>query len=230
MRITIRHHFDFGADRAVVGSDLVRPGSWDALRLQTAGAFALAGTRDELERTADARAEIGERAGVIDAWLVDQGVESVASYGVGGAVLETWLLRLHPERRLLLADYAPETVERLRALLPETEVQRHDLLRDGPLPAGAHLFHRVDTELSNAEWREALRRFERETVLVAATEVATPRRFLQELLLRAGNRHLTRAGWLRTRAAFEALWRDTHDARRLRLHDLEGWVLTPRGA
>ena len=26
----------------------------------------------------------------------------------------------------------------------------------------------------------------------------------------------------------EALWRDTHEARPLRVHDLEGWALTPR--
>ena len=31
MRITLRHHFDFGADRPVVGDDLVRPEAWDAL-------------------------------------------------------------------------------------------------------------------------------------------------------------------------------------------------------
>jgi hypothetical protein len=48
------------------------------------------------------------------------------------------------------------------------------------------------------------------------------------LLLRIRSRRLTRAGWLRTRYAFEALWRDTHDAQPLRLYDLEGWALTPR--
>ena len=65
-------------------------------------------------------------------------------------------------------------------------------------------------------------------MLVVATEVATPRRLLQELLLRLRSRGLSRAGWLRTRDAFEALWRDTHDARPLRLHDLDGWALDPR--
>ena len=92
--------------------------------------------------------------------------------------------RLGPERRLLLADYAPETVERLRELFPAAEVYRHDLLADPPLPADVHLFHRVDTELTDDEWREALRRFAGERVLVVATEVATSRRLVQELLLR----------------------------------------------
>jgi muconolactone delta-isomerase len=73
-----------------------------------------------------------------------------------------------------------------------------------------------------------MRRFAAERVLVVATEVATPRRLLYELLLRLRRRHLSRAGWLRTRGAFEALWRETHDARPLRLQDLDGWALTPR--
>jgi hypothetical protein len=129
---------------------------------------------------------------------------------------------------LLLADYAPATVERLRTLVPEADVSRHDLLSDPPLRADAHLFHRIDTELTDAEWREALRRFEHETVLVVATEVATLWRLVQELLLRARSRRLTRAGWLRTRGAFEALWLETHDAEPIRLNDLEAWALTPR--
>jgi hypothetical protein len=228
VRITIRHHFDFGIDRPVVGDELVRPESWDALRTQTAGAFALAGSRAELEQTAEARAEIGDRARAIDWWLENQDVATLASYGVGGAVLEWWLLRIRPARRLLMAEYAPETTRRLRELFPRAEVHRHDLLADPPLPADAHLFHRVDTELSDAEWRETFERFAQATVLLVATEIATPRRLANELRLRMRSRHLTRAGWLRTRAAFEALWRDTHDARPLRLHDLDGWALTPR--
>jgi hypothetical protein len=228
MRITMRHHFDFGTDRAIVGDELVTPESWDALRTQTAGAFALAGSREELERQAKGRAEIGNRACAIDRWLEDQNVRTLASYGVGAGVLEWWLLRIRPERRLLLADYTPTTIERLRELFPRAEVHRHDLLLEPPLPAQAHLFHRIDTELSDAEWHQTLHRFKHETALVVATEVATPRRLASELLLRIRSRRLTRAGWLRTRDAFEALWRDTHDAQPMRLYDLEGWALTPR--
>ena len=228
MRITIRHHYDFGADRELVGDDLVRPESWDALRIQTSGPFAAPSSREELAATAEALPEIGRRAREIDKWLEQNGVRTLASYGVGGGILECWLERLRPERRLLLAEYAPATVERLRELFPEADVRRHDLLADAPLEADAHLLHRVDTELTNEEWREALRRFAGQRVLVVATEVATPKRLLLELLLRLRVRRLSRAGWLRTRDAFEALWRDTHDARPLRLHDLDGWDLVPR--
>jgi hypothetical protein len=226
----MRHHFDFGRERSVVGGDLVRAEAWDALRTRTDGAFSLAVSREELEHAADSRPEIGERAQAIERWLEPQAVGTLASYGVGGGVLETWLLRLRPERRLMLTDYAPATVERLRELFPEAEVLRHDLLRDAPLDADVHVFHRIDTELTDEQWHQVLERFRRATILVVATEVATARRLGQELLLRARNRHLTRAGWLRTRGAFDALWRGTHAAEPLRLHDLDGWALTPRAA
>jgi hypothetical protein len=229
MRITMRHHFDFGANRSLVGDDLARPDAWDALRTQTSGPFSVAGSREELERHARERPELEQRAREIDRWLQENQVGTLASYGVGGAILEWWLERLAPQRRLLLAEYAPDTVERLRELFPVAEVHRHDLAADPPLDADAHLFHRVDTELTNAEWRQTLERFAGRRGLVVATEVATPRRLLQELLLRVRSRRLTKAGWLRTRDAFEALWRDTHDATPLRLHDLEAWSLEPRG-
>jgi hypothetical protein len=226
----MRHHFDFGPDRAVVGDDLARAEAWDALRTRTDGVFSLARSRDELERTADARPEIGDRARTIERWLAQRGVVSLASYGVGGGVLEAWLLRLNSKRPLVLTEYAPETVERLRELFPEADVMQHDLLRDPPLEADVHLFHRVDTEFTDAEWREVLRRFEAETILIVATEVATAVRFTQELLLRLRKRNLTRAGWLRTRGSFESLWSATHHAEPLRLNDLDGWALTPRAA
>src|SRR3954452_6445823 len=108
MRLTIPHYYDFGADRALVGDDLVRPEAWDGLRTQTAGPFALPAERDELERAADEREDLAVRARAIDAWLGARGVSRLASYGVGGALLEVWLHRLHPARELIVTDYAPK--------------------------------------------------------------------------------------------------------------------------
>ena len=226
--VTIRHYFDFGADRQLVGDDLVRPEAWDALRTQTSGPFALPATREELGRSADERPEIGERMRAIDAWLETRGVRTLASYGVGAAAPEVWLHRLRPERRLLLTDYAPETVERLGTAFPEVDVVRHDLLADAPLEADLHLFHRIDTEFTNDQWRSVLARFAHVPVLVVATEVIDLRRVLAELRARPFRRGATRAGWIRTRAAFERLWRPTHRATPLRYHDLEAWALDPR--
>jgi hypothetical protein len=224
----MRHYFDFGPDRTIVGDDLALPASWDALRMRTIGPFSMPATLAELERTAREDPDLAERASAIDRVLEAEQVKTLASYGVGAGMLEFWLQRLRPDRRLLLTDYAPQTVEGLRRLFPDSDVRAHHLSRDLPLEADAHLLHRVDTELDNREWRDLLRRFAGETLVVVATEVATLPRLVAELVGRVRRRGLTRAGWLRTRDAFEALWLPTHEAAALRLHDLDGWILEPR--
>jgi hypothetical protein len=229
VKLTIRHYYDFGADRVVVGDDLLNPDAWDGLRTKTSGAFALPATRDEFVRAAEARRELEARARAIDAWLDAQRVRRLASYGVGGAQLEFWLHRLRPERELIVTDYGEATLDRLVAVFPEVQARYHDLRRDEPLAADMHLFHRIDTELTNPEWRDVFRRFGSVQVLVVATHVLDPWHLVLELAQRPlmKVRHASSAGFSRTRAAFEALWRPTHSSEALRMHDLEAWALEP---
>jgi len=230
LRVTIRHYYDFGADRAIVGDDLVRPEAWDRLRTETSGAFSIPTTREEFVRTAEERADIAGRARAIDAWLEQQGAEVVASYGVGGAALEWWLHKLRPRRKLIVTDYGEATIQRLAEIFPEVDVRYHNFSRDQPLAADVHLFHRIDAELSNREWQAVFTRFARMPILVVATEVLDLRRLLGELHMRRRmkQRHWTKAGFIRTRAAFEALWRHTHASEPVHMHDLNGWALRPR--
>jgi hypothetical protein len=228
MRITVPHYFDFGDDRRLVGDDLVRPQAWDALRTKTAGPFALPAAKPDWERIADERPEIRQRAAEIETWLAAQEARSVASYGVGGAILELWLNRLDPSLGLAVTDYAPATVERLSRLFPEAHPQVHDLLADPPLTADVHLFHRIDTEFTNRQWRTVFNHFASRFVLVVATEVIDLRRAIAEWRTHRGASTATRAGLIRNRAAFEGLWRSTHRATRLRFHDLHAWALEPR--
>lgn len=228
IRLTLPHRYDFGADTPLVGNDLLRPESWDSLRTRTSGPFSIASDRDELETQADARPEIGERMRVVDAWLRERDARSVVSYGVGGGLPEIWLMRIDPERKIVLTDYAPETIGRLRELLPEAEVHQHDLLRDSPLEADVHMFHRIDTELDNDQWRAVYRRFAGQRILVVATGILPTDEIPRQILSAIRNRGATRAGWTRTRAAFESLWRKTHQGTPMRLVDLDGWALEPR--
>ena len=227
MRLTVRHHFDFGTDRAVVGEDLVRPEAWDALRTETSGAFALAATREQWERTADEHPELDARARRIAAVLDRRGVTQLASYGVGGATLECWLNRVSPERRLTVTDYAPATIERLRAIFAEAECAVHDLAADPPLDADLHLFHRIDTEFDNQRWGEVFDRFASvPIVFVAAGQVDLRGAFAE---FRKGRRPgASRAGWVRTRRAIEALWQHTHRSVPVGVGDLPAWELVPR--
>jgi hypothetical protein len=227
MRLTVRHHFDFGADRALVGDDLVRPEAWDALRTQTSGPFALAETREEWERTADEHPELEARARRIGELLDARGAMRLASYGVGGATLECWLKRLAPRRDLVVTDYAQATVDRLAGIFTEAECVRHDMLEDPPVSADLHLLHRVDTEFTNDEWARVFERFARLPVLFVAAGQVDLKGALAEW--RKGRRPAaTRAGWVRTRPALEALWGRTHDGRAVDVGDLPAWELDPK--
>jgi hypothetical protein len=229
LRLTVRHYFDFGEARELVGDDLVRPDAWDALRTDTSGPFAAPQTRADAERVLSEHPEISARAEAIDGWLTSDGAASVASYGVGGATLELCLHDRAPQRALVLGEYAPRTVERLRTIFPEPEVaiELHDLLADPPLPADVHLLHRVDTEMRAAQWRGVLRRFATQRILFVAAGMVDVAGAMAELRkgLRKG---ATKAGWVRTRPALEALWRDTHVGRPIAVGDLPAWVLEPR--
>lgn len=227
--ITVRHVFDFGPDRALVGDDLIRPEAWDALRTQTDGAFAMAASTDELDAQADARPEIGQRMREVSDYLTAEGIGTVASYGVGGAIAERWLYRhRRPILNMQISDYGAETVGRLRTIFPEVGVREVDILRGPLLASQMHMLHRVDTELSNAQWRDFFRWHRGERFLVIAAEVAGWRRLAAEVRGGLVNPDVSRAGWLRNRAAFEWLWRGTHSHRRVRFHDLWAWDLRPK--
>jgi len=226
--LTVRHIVDFAGERDLVGETLLSPHSWDALRLQTEGPFTIAQSSDQLEQQADERPDIGNRAELLDEWFNDQAVTSLASYGVGRGILESRLARLGPDREMVMTEYAPQTLERLRLLFAGREVVRHDLEKESPLDVDLHLFHRIDTELSNRQWHTVMRNFEGVRVLLVATEVIGGRRAAAAIRLRLLNRQVTNAGWLRNRAAFESLWRQTHNAQPLRFGDLHAWHLTPK--
>jgi hypothetical protein len=226
--ITVVHRYDFGADAALVGHDLGRPEAWDALRTRTTGPFALPPTAEQLRRTAREDEALVARAATISRWLDGEGITSVASYGVGVGRLEVLLREARPDRELILTEYAPANVERLRELLPGVDVRRHDLLAEPPLDAELHLMHRIDTELSNAQWRRVLHGFAAERILWLAAGLAGPRQLALQLLAPRRPRRRTRAGLLRTEAAFESLWAATHRAQTVDAGDLRAWALEPR--
>jgi hypothetical protein len=182
-------------------------------------------TRSRLAALAD-QGVVRERAAALDSFLGGAGV--VASYGVGTGALEYALARLQPQRRLVVTEFAPRTATRLAELLPEVEVRMQDLRVDGPVPdADLHLLVRVDTELTDDELRTVFTRFAACRVVFVATEVLGARSVVRELvtLLRGD---ATRAGWVRSRSALEALWQRTHRGERVAVHDLTGWLLAPR--
>jgi hypothetical protein len=203
----------------------VRPGAWDALR-ETSGPFGLPSSRVDWERRAASPA-LAARARDIAAVAARLGAASLCSHGVGTATLELNIARSAPGLRLVCTDFAPRTVARLGELFPEAEVVVHDLLRDEPVAADLHLMHRIDSELSDAEWRSVFPRLGTPIVLVPVLlldwlEAA------KALLRRARRPRAARAGYLRSEDALRALWHPTHSDERVRVGDATGYLLTPR--
>jgi hypothetical protein len=127
----------------------------------------------------------------------------------------------------VVTDYAAATVERLASVFTEAECMRHDLFADPPLGADLQLFHRIDTEFHNDLWAKIFERFASHPVLFVAAGPVDLRGALAEWR-KGRRRHASRAGWVRTRPAIEALWRRTHDATPVDLGDLPGWELEPK--
>jgi len=226
-RLTIPHYYDFGDDRAQVGDSLSTAEDWDALRVGTDGPFGIAADAAGWAAQAKQHPELRSRAAIVADAARALGAASVASYGVGGASVEYWLTQDADDLSLTVTEYAPETLRLLASFMPDATALRHDLLEDGPADADVHLFHRIDTEFSNAQLRQIMGRFASAKMIVVATRLLNWREVKHELRHRR-NPRATRAGVYRTRATFEAIWKRTHIAERAAFGELAGWVLHPR--
>jgi hypothetical protein len=166
-----------------------------------------------------------ERAALLNGLI---GKRTIASYGVGSALIEVLLLDLAPDRRMTLTEYAPATVERLRALLPDQVVVLHDVLYDSPLDADLHLFHRLDVSLSRRQWRKVFRAFADQSILFVGEPIGPARAWKEMRMHRQRRANGVMAGWIRTRGAYESLWRATHCDEHRPLNDMDAWLLEPR--
>jgi hypothetical protein len=151
----------------------------------------------------------------------------MCSYGVGAGRLELAVAQAAPELELRCTDFAPQTVNRLQSLFPEATIVRHDLAAEDALAADLHLFHRIDTEFSNAALRMVLGRFHDPVLLVPAL-LLTPRVAAREFYVRIARTRATRAGWVRTKSALRDIWAPTHTDTELRVGDSIGFLLERR--
>ena len=226
MRLTLRFHHTFGEERAHIGGPLAGPDAWDRLRLETSGDFGLPESQSAYASAAT-RPDLVSRANEINKLLDRAGVTHLASYGVGSAMLEMNMLHGSPDRSLTLTEFAPGTVERLQRIFSIGSVINHDLTNDPPATADLHMFHRIDTELDDEAWKSVFARFNKERILVVATQTIDLRALAVEVRNRLRFGRSTWAGWTRTKGSFEALWEQTHVHEHCVLGGLQAWMLQP---
>lgn len=225
LRLTVRHFYDFGEAAERVGRDLVRPEAWDVVR-ETPGPFELPAGRVEWEAKAYTP-QLAARARDIAGVAARLGARSLCSYGVGNARLELNVARAAPGLRLVCTDFTPRTVARLRLLFSEAEVVEHDLRTDPPREAELQLMHRIDAELPADAWKAVFPRF-REPVLLVPALLLTWVDAAREVARRVRKPRAARAGYFRNEDALRDLWAATHDDERLRVGELDAFLLTRR--
>src|SRR5258705_9924789 len=142
--VTLPFHYDFGADSAVLSGELRTAAAWDSLRTRTSGVFAIAEDRAGLQAMLREYPDIRARAAAIAEVADREGAVEIASYGVGGGVVEAGLEVARPQARLTIPQYAPPTVERLRPLFPPAPGRLHHLLQHAPIDADPPLMPRID--------------------------------------------------------------------------------------
>jgi hypothetical protein len=225
VKLKVRHVYDFGVERRLVGPDLITPDAWDAIR-DTSTAFGLPRQREDWERLSVAP-DVVARAREIAAVAARVGAGSLCSYGVGTGVLERALHRVVPEVRLTCADYTPRTVRRLQLFFPEAEVVGFDLRNDQPIDADLSLMHRLDAELDDDEWRRVFERFEK-PILFVPNLLLGPRRVAIEIFRRLAKPSASMAGWYRSEDALRSLWTPTHEDTAVDVAGSAGFLLTRR--
>src|SRR5262249_43944265 len=136
--------------------------SWDALRNahphfalpseRAAWLASLSAAKDGQDR------HLQRRAAVLASWLQTHHIREVHSCAVGTAALEFHLKRCYPSLRLVISEFAPNTVERLRRVFIECDEVLYFDLTDPHWHATSApsqsllLLYRADPHLSDTQW------------------------------------------------------------------------------
>ena len=212
--LTVTHRYPF--DLRFANGALATPDAWDQLR-GADPAFGLGGSREEWLRRAASFAALASQAAQIVALLRGWGVTRMVSVGVGTAILEYHIQTQYPELTLRCGDYAPASLELLRRCFTECRsIEVMDLLdtrwvRDPENEVV--LLNRVDTELTDEQWRRVFSDLHRQRVrriILIPCGLLTPRALARELqtIVRSAlrRRPLTKAGYFRTHARMRQLF------------------------
>jgi pimeloyl-ACP methyl ester carboxylesterase len=234
--LTVTHRYPFSGDLRFADGALASPGAWDRLR-ETDPDFGFGRSRDEWIRRARSFPALERQAVQIVALLRQWGVTRMVSVGVGTATLEFHIQTQYPELALRCGDYAPASLDILRRCFTECRsIEVMDLRTPNwvmdPV-AEVVLLNRVDTELTDDEWRRVFADLRQQGVrriiwipcgLLSARAVG---RELQTMVLSVLRRQpLTKAGYFRTPGRMRQLFRAGYQRTAVyHAGDLPIWVL-----
>lgn len=214
--ITVTHWYPFTPELSFPAGALASPDAWDRLRGQDPD-FGFGGSRDEWIRRARSFPALERQAARIVALLREWGATRMVSVGVGTAVLEYHIQTQFPELALRCGDFAPASLEVLRRCFTECRsIELMDLRNPRWVQDPEReivLLNRVDTELTDRQWRDVFADLHRQgvrRVVFIPCGLLTPRalaRELQTIVVSAlRRRRLTKAGYFRTQGRMRELF------------------------
>lgn len=221
MRLTIAYFYDFGP--SFKSASLMNSEAWDTLRLDAdRHEFALPSDRRQWTGECQSQTQARQSAEQIEVLAVRRNCSTIFSVGVGRGCVEYHLKVRCPTRKIICTEYSERVVGRLQHVFPECDaIQFFDMTSPTWPDLGGqalYLLHRVDTGLSDQQWRNVFANMARANatnVLVTATGFLTPRTLLAQgwrrSWARVRRRRLTFSGYIRTRAMFQTLWRPHYE-------------------
>lgn len=241
MRFTVKHFYDF--QNAVDAQEDLNPACWDALRLNNSAddnMFGIPTSSAIWRERILANLILQERVKAI-LNLMQGRFSRLNSYGIGSGGIEFLIKREAPHIFVEGSDCAPKTVERLRGLFKEADriiqfnILNDEWVNDGP--CCLYLFHRIDTEFDDQQWRiifEKIWRTGIEYILFIPSEFLTFGRLVRQkiklLLYMVLGRRLTFAGYLRTKEQFFSFFFGKYKVEQVcKIGDLEGLFLKKIG-
>lgn len=156
--LTVPHWYGVDSHIAIAGRSLQSPTSWDALRTtDPEGSFGFGQSRASWIARASSHPVLPRLADEVVSLMRRWDAHSMVSVGVGTAMLEYLIRSRMGDLVLRCGDYTPASLEVLRNWFTEAASVELMDLRDPAAwvedPAEVVLLNRVDTELTDDEWR-----------------------------------------------------------------------------
>lgn len=232
MRLTIKHYYHF--NKAINRDNvLICQDGWDSVRLDSED------TPFSIPHSAEAY-----EAKLIKAYTVEaneicdvinkNNFHTIFSIGCGCGFLEANIKKKMPEIYVACSDFNPKSVNQLKSVMTYyDELNTFDITKDQfPFKDNQlYLLFRIDTELSDQEWKQVFNRMAEEgveTILIVATELLTLQRFIKESIKGAlrNIKGYTFCGYIRSKANFKALWKGHYSVEKeLKIGSLDAFLL-----
>ncbi|MBI3631796.1 MAG: hypothetical protein HY219_02955 [Candidatus Staskawiczbacteria bacterium] len=240
MKLTIKHYYSFGKRAENVGKNLLTDKSWDAIRIDDDNEntpFSIPKNREDWVKKCIANKDMADRAKAIGKFSKEKGFKKIISFGVGACFMEYNLKNQYPDIILECSDFSPNSVERLKGIFTEADkIYVFDMLKDdfeneeGVL----YLFHRLDTDFSNSQWKDIFERASRmgiNNILFVPGAIDTLKSLTKMILgkwyqIIFKRSKLSFAGYLRNKSALKNIFNNYYRlSEEFKIGDLTGFYL-----